>query len=161
MDTVATCARHPRVETRLSCSECATAICPRCAVEAVVGQKCPDCARRPRSARPAGRPRQWTKAGLYGAASAAGLGLVLPFVWQVGFFTLIISGVAGYGVGRAVRAGAEGNGLPPFRNLALGLAIAMVVVATMVAFGTPLPGGRGYFLLAYPAAAYGAYLVYR
>lgn len=39
------CYRHPKTETRLSCSECEKPICSACAVQGPVGQKCPDCAR--------------------------------------------------------------------------------------------------------------------
>lgn len=38
------CARHPDVETRLTCSACGTPICPDCAVEAAISYQCPDCA---------------------------------------------------------------------------------------------------------------------
>ena len=49
------CERHKN-ETRLSCAECSTPICPKCAVRTPVGFKCPDHAtppggRRPRSSR--------------------------------------------------------------------------------------------------------------
>lgn len=40
------CPRHPKMETRLSCSRCGTPVCPQCMVYAVVGIHCPDCARR-------------------------------------------------------------------------------------------------------------------
>jgi membrane associated rhomboid family serine protease len=38
------CYRHPGRPTRLSCSECGRYICPECSVDAVVGQKCSECA---------------------------------------------------------------------------------------------------------------------
>lgn len=38
------CARHPDVETRLTCSSCGTPICPDCLVDAAVSYHCPDCA---------------------------------------------------------------------------------------------------------------------
>ena len=41
------CARHPDVETLLTCVACGTPICPDCLVEAPVGMKCPDCSRAP------------------------------------------------------------------------------------------------------------------
>lgn len=43
--TVRYCARHPETETRLSCAQCETLICPRCMVMCDVGIKCPDCVR--------------------------------------------------------------------------------------------------------------------
>ena len=51
MSTVARpmqCARHPKVETGLSCGRCETPICPTCMVMTDVGARCPDCAPRKR-----------------------------------------------------------------------------------------------------------------
>lgn len=160
MDTTETmCARHPDVATRLRCSECDTPICPRCSIDAAVGQKCPVCAKQPRSAVPRGKPRQFVKGGVAGGVAAGVLAFVLPFVWQFGVFSLLATAGGGYAIGRAVRWGAEGSGLAPFRNLAIGLGVLMVVLAALVVTGSPLLGG--YLLMAYPAAAYGAYMPYR
>ena len=41
-----TCVNHPKVETRLTCSNCGDPICTRCMVTTAVGQKCPNCARQ-------------------------------------------------------------------------------------------------------------------
>lgn len=49
METGTTCYRHPGRETLLSCASCGKPICPECAVDTPVGQKCYECAR------PAGR----------------------------------------------------------------------------------------------------------
>lgn len=38
------CYRHPDRPTRLACSECGRYICPECSRDAVVGQRCPECA---------------------------------------------------------------------------------------------------------------------
>src|SRR5581483_3983651 len=38
------CARHPQVETALTCGRCGTPICPRCLVQTPVGARCPTCA---------------------------------------------------------------------------------------------------------------------
>ncbi|MCC6484580.1 MAG: hypothetical protein IT209_07010 [Armatimonadetes bacterium] len=43
------CARHPKVDTELTCTVCGTPICPDCAVPAAVGFKCPRCARPDRT----------------------------------------------------------------------------------------------------------------
>jgi hypothetical protein len=40
------CARHPKVETALSCGRCETPGCPKCLVHAEVGLRCPKCAPR-------------------------------------------------------------------------------------------------------------------
>ena len=42
--TTPTCYRHPGRTTRLSCSECGKPICADCSHDAVVGQRCPECA---------------------------------------------------------------------------------------------------------------------
>lgn len=47
----AVCYRHPRVPTGLACNECERPICVECSHDAVVGQKCPECAK------PVGRNR--------------------------------------------------------------------------------------------------------
>lgn len=43
------CAKHPEVDTELSCNRCETPICPKCQVLTPVGYKCRDCARPDRS----------------------------------------------------------------------------------------------------------------
>lgn len=151
-----TCPRHPRTATRLSCTQCGTPICPRCAVDAPVGQKCPDCVRQPRRAVARGKPRQYRKGVAAGAAAAVLGGLVLPLALGIPFAGLIATGFLGYGVAHAVLRGAEGNRAETFRNLAIGFALVMVAGAFTVRFGTPVPGGlRG--ALVYAAAAYGAW----
>lgn len=42
--STAYCYRHPDRATRISCSECGRPICVDCSHDAVVGQKCPECA---------------------------------------------------------------------------------------------------------------------
>lgn len=151
-----TCPRHPDTATRLSCTQCGTPICPRCAVDAPVGQKCPDCIGQARSVVARGKPRQYRKAIASGAAAAILAGLVLPLVLGIRFAGLIATGLLGYGIAHAVRAGAEGNRAEPFRNLAIGLALVMVAGAFTVRTGTPVGDGLR-TLLVYAAAAYGAY----
>lgn len=153
---VTTCARHG-TETRLRCSQCDAPICPKCSIATPVGQKCPDCAKQPRSARAVGKPRQYAKAVAVGlvASAVAGYALALLFT-NVGFFTWIASGVAGYLVARVVQWGGEGNRARPFRWLAIGLAVLAVEVAWVVGYGVLFPGGLN--LVTYLAAAYGAYI---
>jgi hypothetical protein len=154
-----TCKRHPNEETRLFCSSCGDPVCPRCAVHAPVGQKCPGCARQARSARARGKPRQYLKAVLAGLAGAAGVSIAL-FVLAINiqFGVIILSGFGGYGVARAVHWGAERNSATPFQAIAYALALASVQGAALllgVVFFT------GFWLLTYPAALYGAYYLYR
>lgn len=154
--TETTCPRHPGTETRLSCTQCGTPICPRCAVDAPVGQKCPSCAKQQRAAVARGKPRQYRKAVAAGAAAAVLGGLVLPLVLAIPFAGLIATGFLGFGVAHAVLQGAEGNRADPFRNVAIGFALVMVAGAFAVRLGTPIPGGLRSVLI-YAAAAYGAW----
>ncbi len=153
--TATTCARHPGTETRLACSQCDTPICPRCAVQTPVGQKCPACARQPKTARRQGKPQQYGKATAFGVLAAGVAVLVLPFVFGLPFLSWIATGFVGFGIGHAVLTGAEGNRADPFRNLAVGLAVAAVLGTFLIRYGVIVPGGLGFVL--YLAAAYGAW----
>lgn len=161
--TVTRCARHPGTDTRLSCSECGTAICPRCSVATPVGQRCPDCARLPRSATRQGRPRQYLGAVGAGLAATAVAATLLPLLWTVPLLRLFAAYGIGIGVALAVRWGAGGNASPPFRRIALGLAVLAVAGATTWVGGGPgalpgaLLGGSAWTLVSYGVAALGAW----
>lgn len=43
---MATCYRHPSVETGVSCSNCGNPICPDCMTTTQVGMRCPECAQQ-------------------------------------------------------------------------------------------------------------------
>jgi hypothetical protein len=162
-DTTPTCARHPRVETRISCVQCGTAICPDCMVAAPVGFKCPDCARQVRHARGLGRPDQYVRGVLFGVGATAVAALVLAQVFQFGFLSWIAAGVAGYLVAEAVRRGAGGNRADPFRYIAMGLAVATVAGAYLVltrgdvGLVATLVGRNPLRLVPFLAAVYGAF----
>lgn len=156
-----TCARHPRVATGLRCSQCETPICPRCAATTPVGQKCPDCVRQPRAARRLGRPRQLAKGVAAGVGAATAAAFVLQLVYGTGMLSWIASGVAGYGIGRAVRAGAEGNAAPRLRTASMVLAGAAAVGGYLLLAGD-LSGLLGpYRLVSVAVGVYGAYVAYR
>lgn len=154
--TATTCARHPDTETRLSCSQCGTPICPRCSVSTPVGQKCPDCARQKRSARRQGKPRQYAKGVGAGLAAAATAAFLLQYLWGIPLVSFFAAFGTGIAVAEAVRWGAEGNRNPVFRNTALALALAAIGGGLLIAAGTPLPGGLS--LLSYAVAGYGAWM---
>jgi hypothetical protein len=99
------CARHPKVETNVTCGKCGTPICPRCMVETPVGMRCPDCASLKKL------PTFQLSFQHYIRAIGAGLGigiacgfawwaidLILPFF----FLRLLIAGGAGYAVGEII-----------------------------------------------------------
>lgn len=62
---IRSCYRHSGRETRLSCSECGRPICVDCAVDAAVGQKCPECSA------PDGRHRVIDRAQIKGQVRGA------------------------------------------------------------------------------------------
>lgn len=150
------CKRHPSNETRLRCQACGDPICPQCAVQTPVGQKCPADAKQARSARALGTPAQTAKA-IGAAIVLAGVGgFVLSLVLGTvgGFFSLLLSYGAGHFLAEGVRRAAEGNGSSRFRTIAMVAAGAMVAVLWIVLLGTPVPGGFG--ILTYPVAVYAA-----
>ena len=98
------CARHPKVETELTCGRCETPICPRCAVFTDVGARCPTCA-------PARKLPQFEVGFVHllrGAAAALGTGAALGAVWGallpggIGFLGLFLAAFLGYAIAEAV-----------------------------------------------------------
>jgi hypothetical protein len=153
-EIVQTCVNHPDTETRLSCSACGDPICTRCVRTAAVGQKCPDCARTPRSARALGKPEHYVRAVGVGLLAALAGGVVyaqLLVVLRIG--SLILAGVLGFGLGRIVRWGTRGQSQQPFLGIAMGLAVVAVAVAFLARFGTLLPAA-GLVVVAYPVAVW-------
>ncbi|MBW3603327.1 MAG: hypothetical protein KY460_00205 [Actinobacteria bacterium] len=152
-EIVQTCVNHPDVETRIACSTCGDPICTRCMHTAAVGQKCPQCARTPRSARALGKPEHYVRV-LGGGITAALVGGVVyaQLLATVRFGSVIMAALLGFLIGRVVRWGARGQSQQPFRGIAMGLATVAVAVGLLVAFGNPLPVGAGLLILAYPAA---------
>lgn len=127
MAEVMHCYRHPKRETRVSCAACGRPICTECMVQTEVGIKCPEDARMPRGARAgAMKTDQIAKSFLAGVAVAL-IGIPVAYVLlQVGFGSLILSGLAGYFAGNLIhRAGGRNGGL---------LAMAISGVAVAIAF---------------------------
>ena len=147
------CVNHPDRTTRLSCAACGDPICPQCVRSSSVGQRCPRCARPVKMARARGKPEHYVRAIAAGAGVALAGGLVAT---AIGFGSLIVSGVTGFGVGRAVRWGTRGQSQPPFPALAVGVAVGGFAIAFTVVFGTPVPT-RGLLPLAYVIGGFFAY----
>jgi hypothetical protein len=124
------CARHPSVETGLTCGRCGTPICPKCMVMTDVGGRCPDCAPRRRLPQFEVKPLYLLRG--IGAAIAAGAalgsfwGLALP--GDYGFFTVILGAGVGYGVGESVSL-ATNRKLAPMLQVtaAFGVLLAFVI----------------------------------
>jgi hypothetical protein len=95
-----TCVNHPKVETRLTCSNCGDPICTRCMVTTAVGQKCPRCAKQ--SGRAKGNPEPQVLVRAFGAGLAAAVigGVLLV---AVPFAGLLLALAHGFVVGAAVR----------------------------------------------------------
>lgn len=154
--TAETCVNHPDVETRLSCSTCGDPICTRCMRTAAVGQKCPRCARTPRSARALGRPVHYVRAiGAGLSAAVVGGAVYAQLLATVSFGRLVLAGALGYGIGRVVRWGTAGQTQQPFAGIAIALGVVAIGVGFVTATGTPLPPGAGILTLAaYPLAGW-------
>jgi hypothetical protein len=106
------CYRHPRRETRVSCATCGRPICTECMVQTDVGIKCPEDARLPREAQAGVMKRGQIARSLLAGLVVALVGVAVVFaIFELRFFTLILSAVAGYGAGRLVhRAGGRNGG---------------------------------------------------
>jgi hypothetical protein len=116
-----TCINHPKVETRLTCSNCGDPICVRCMVTTAVGQKCPRCAKQ--TGRATGNPETQLLTRAFGAGvlAAAAAGLLML---AVPFAGLLLALAHGFVVGAAVRWAARRR-----THSRLGLvAVAAVVV---------------------------------
>jgi len=134
MSTVARpmqCARHPKVETGLSCGRCETPICPTCMVMTDVGARCPDCAPRKRLPQFEVGPVYLARGGAAATAAGAALGIVwwLLLPGDYGFFIGIFVGVGlGYGVGEAVSLATNRKFGPALQvAAALGVLLAYLV----------------------------------
>jgi hypothetical protein len=93
------CYRHPARETRIRCGRCDRPICTRCAMQGPVGFRCKTCGTLANDPLTTVRPMQ----GLLGVGIALALGLVAAFIaGRIGFFSIIVSFIAGGFVAEAV-----------------------------------------------------------
>ena len=128
------CYRHPNRETRVSCATCGRPICTDCMVPTDVGIKCPDDARLPRGARTGVMKGNQIAKSLLAGAAVALLGIPVVYaIFEIRFFTLIFSALAGYGAGMLVHRAGGRNGGP--------LAMAISGVAVAVAYAPFLVEG--------------------
>jgi hypothetical protein len=139
------CYRHPERETRVSCATCGRPICTECMVQTEVGIKCPDDARMPRGARAGVMKGNQVARSLLAGIAVALLGVPVVYaIFEIGFFSLILSALAGYGAGMLVHRAGGRNGGP--------LAMAISGVAVAVAYAPflvqALPAGNVVRILA-------------
>ena len=121
------CYRHPNRETRVSCATCGRPICTDCMVPTDVGIKCPEDARLPRGARAGAMKGNQVARSLLAGVAVALLGVPVVYaIFEIGFFSLVLSALAGYGAGMLVHRAGGRNGGP--------LAMAISGVAVAVAY---------------------------
>ena len=135
------CARHPKVETGLTCGRCETPICPRCAVFTDVGARCPACA-------PARKLPQFEIGPVYllrGAAAAIAAGAALGAAWgallpgRVPLFGLLLAAFIGYLIAEAVSAATNHKAGTPLQVVAAGGAIIAYLARNLVIGDDLLP----------------------
>jgi len=94
------CANHPQTETNLRCNRCNKPICPKCAVSTPTGYRCTECVRNQQKIFETSRWYDYViAAALAGLLSLVGSRIITSF----GFFTLLLSPVAGVIIAEAVR----------------------------------------------------------
>lgn len=150
---MARCARHPAVETGLTCVTCGTPICPDCLVQTPAGMKCPDCGIAPLPA----IYRMGPGAIAVSVAVATGLGALagtLLFMWQLGFLALFLGPFVGTLIGDAAsRAAGYKRGRTMSITAAAACAVGIVLlgpqVAVALAAGAVVPGPSVLALLVY------------
>lgn len=128
------CARHPKVETRISCSSCGKPICPDCIVYTPVGGKCEACARQPAAAMVRLKPDRLVMMIAVGvAASAVAAVVFLMLAGLASFLMLFLAFGLGHAVGEAVSWASGRYRDRPVAIWAAACAAAAIVVPQMPA----------------------------
>lgn len=96
------CAKHPQVETRLTCTHCETPICPKCMVVCEVGMKCRKCTAKSSSHVVQAEARDFLFSGALAAALGFGAGYILYATGGVSWWMLFIAFGAGNFCGQLV-----------------------------------------------------------
>ena len=148
------CARHPNVETGLTCVTCGTPICPDCMVETPGGMKCRSCGIAPLPAiyrvGPGALAIAVTVAATLGALAGAFL-----FMWRLGFFAIFLGPFVGGLIGEAAsRAAGWKRGRTMAASAAIACGVGIVLLGPQVAVA--LAGG-----VVVPAPSLLALLTYR
>ena len=151
------CYRHPDRETRVSCATCGRPICTECMRQTEVGIKCPDDARLPRGARTGVMKTDQVLKSLLAGTAVAIFGIPAVFaIFQIGFLTFILAGVAGYGAGTLVHRAGGRNGGP----VAMAISGVAVLIAFMPFLVPPLLNGNVPVFIILPALLAIGFAVY-
>lgn len=99
------CAKHPNVETNVTCGKCGKPICPKCMVQTPVGMRCKDCA----GLKKLPTYQISTQYILRAIGAGLGIGIACGFAWWaidlvLPFFLLriLIAAAAGYAIGEVI-----------------------------------------------------------
>jgi hypothetical protein len=95
------CANHPNVETTLRCNRCDKPICPKCAISTPTGYRCIECVK--------GQQKNFETALWQDFVFSGFTAIILAFIGSrivplLGFFTLLLSPVAGVIIAEVVQA---------------------------------------------------------
>ena len=123
------CARHPKIETALTCGRCGTPICPDCGVSGAVGMICPNCASNKDAHIYQIRPERFALAIVLGLIAGTIVGYMLQYLSGLFLlFMFFLGPVIGGAVGEVIlRATGRKRG----RKLEI-LAGASVIVGAII-----------------------------
>lgn len=98
--TITYCEKHPDRETALRCNRCNRLMCTQCAVLTPTGYRCTECVREQKKVFDTAVWRDYVFSALTAAALAALGSAIVP---MLGFFSLLLTPVAGTVIAEAVR----------------------------------------------------------
>lgn len=135
------CARHPKVETNVTCGKCGTPICPKCMVETPVGMRCPDCASSKKLPTFQLSPQYYLRS----VGAGLGIGIICGFAWwAIGlilpffFLRLVIALGVGYAVGEVISLAVNrkrGNTLAVIGGLSATISFIISITLSIPYFG--------------------------
>jgi hypothetical protein len=146
------CAKHPKVETALSCGRCATPICPSCAVSGAVGMLCPSCGSNRSSHLYEVNQGRFALAGVIGLAAGTVVGLITQMVSGTFIlFLLFAASAVGGAVGELILRLTGRKRGPKVEFLAGLSVVGGALLSLLIRHGTHLNlayfMGHGYFMV--------------
>ncbi len=130
------CARHPSVETNLTCSRCGTPICPKCLIYAPVGVRCPSCAQVKKLPTFQVSYKDILKGLAAGLAVGIALGFLLGFMsdmlFRIPFLPWIALVGVGYLVGESISLATNRKRGVPLMIIAAASVLMSFIIISMV-----------------------------